>query len=282
MVRRIVCHPMVGMCLAIAAILAGDCSFAQAQEPMPLPGTPHLIFSTYLGGWTPCNGCSDARTFAENAGSDAQGNTYVTGASRASDLPVLNAFQPNPAPHSKMTAFVAKYDPAGKPLWLTYLGGNKQSMGVGVAVLPDGGVAIAGMTSSDGSEPFPTKHAFQDHNNGKSDYFVTVLDADGNLRYSTYLGGSNEDGSSFTDDNSNGNNVATDAHGLVYVVGTTRSGGGNGGVKFPVTSNAHQPDLKGSTDAFLCILDPAKKGPDSLVYCSFLGGDRDERVIASP
>ena len=277
MIRRIVCNPVVSLCLAIAAILASDRSSAQLQEPLPLPGTPHLIFSTYLGGTTPCDGCSDARTFAQNAGSDAQGNTYVTGASRASDLPVLNAFQPKPAPHSEITAFVAKYDAAGKPLWLTYLGGNRQTMGVGVAVMRDGGVAIAGMTSSDASGPFPTKNAFQDHNNGKSDYFVTVLDANGNLRYSTYLGGSDVDGSSFTDDNSNGNNVSVDSHGLVYVVGTTRSGGGNGGIKFPVTSNALQPDLKGSTDAFLCILDPAKSGPDSLVYCSFLGGDRDEK-----
>ena len=277
MIRRIVCNPVVSLCLAIAAILANDCSFAQTQEPLQVRGTPHLIFSTYLGGTTPCDGCSDARTFAQNAGSDAQGNTYVTGASRASDLPVLNAFQPKPAPHSEITAFVAKYDAAGKPLWLTYLGGNRQTMGVGVAVLRDGAVAIAGMTSSDASGPFPTKNAFQDHNNGKSDYFVTVLDANGNLRYSTYLGGSDEDGSSFTDDNSNGNNVSVESHGLVYVVGTTRSDGGNGGIKFPVTSNALQPDLKGSTDAFLCILNPAKRGPDSLVYCSFLGGDRDEK-----
>jgi hypothetical protein len=165
-------------------------------------------------------------------------------------------------------------------LWLTYLGGNKQTMGVGVAAMPDGGVAVGGMTSSDGSgsESFPTMHAFQDHNNGGSDYFVTVFDANGNLRYSTYLGGSGQDGSGFTDDNSNGNNVAVDAHGLVYITGTTSSGGGSdGGIKFPVTSNALQPDLKGATDSFVCIFDPAKSGADSLIYGSFLGGDRNEK-----
>ena len=276
MIRRIVCNPVVGLCLVIATILASDYSFAQAQETLPLPATPHLFFSTYLGGTKPCDGCSDARTFAQNAGSDAQGNTYVTGASRASNLPVLNAFQPKPAPHNEMTAFVAKYDPAGKPLWLTYLGGNQQTMGVGVAVMPDGGVAIAGMTSSDASGPFPTKNAFQDHNNGEANYFVTVFDANGNLRYSTYLGGSGVDGSGFTDDNSNGNNLAADAHGLIYLTGTT-SPGSDAVIKFPVTPNALQPDLKGPTDAFLCILDPAKSGADSLVYCSFLGGGRNEK-----
>ena len=277
--RQIVCRPAVSLLLAIIPILASNRLSAQVQGPLQVPGTPQLIFSTYLGGLTPCATCPD-RTFAQNAGSDAQGNTYVTGATESSTLPVLNAFQPHPAPHSGMTAFVAKYDPAGRLLWLTYLGGNKQTMGVGVAAMPDGGVAVGGMTSSDGSgsESFPTMHAFQDHNNGGSDYFVTMFDANGNLRYSTYLGGSGQDGSGFTDDNSNGNNVAVDAHGLVYITGTTSSGGGSdGGIKFPVTSNALQPDLKGATDSFVCIFDPAKSGADSLIYCSFLGGDRNEK-----
>ena len=277
MIRRMVCHPVVGLGLVIAAILASDCCFAQVQEILPAQGTPQLIFSTYLGGLTPCASCADDRTFAQNAGSDAQGNTYVTGGTRSSTLPVLNAWQPRPAPHSSMSAFVAKYDPAGRLLWLTYLGGNEETMGVGVAAMPDGGVAVAGMTTSDGSEPFPTMNAFQNQNNGGSDYFVTVFDANGNLRYSTYLGGSGQDGSGFTDDNSNGNNVAVDAHGLVYVTGTTSSGGSSGGIKFPVTYNALQSDLKGSTDSFMCIFDPAKSGVDSLIYCSFLGGNRDEK-----
>src|ERR1017187_2971298 len=139
-----------------------------------------------------------------------------------------------------MTAFVAKFDPAGRLLWLTYLGGNKQTMGVGVAAMPDGGVAVGGMTSSDGAgeESFPTRNAFQDHNNGESNYFVTVFDANGNLRYSPFWGGGQDDGSGFTDDNSNGNNVAVDAHGLVCIAGPTNSGRRNTGIKVPVTSNA--------------------------------------------
>ena len=48
-----------------------------------------------------------------------------------------------------MSAFMAKYDPAGTPLWCTYLGGNNQSMGIGVAVMPEGGVVVVGLTTSD-------------------------------------------------------------------------------------------------------------------------------------
>ena len=32
-----------------------------------------------------------------------------------------------------------------------------------------------------------------------------------------------------------------------------------------------------TTDAFLAIIDPGKSGRDSLVYSSFLGGDRDDK-----
>ena len=54
-----------------------------------------------------------------------------------------------------MSAFVAKYNPAGQPLWCTYLGGNNQSMGVGVAAMPNGGVVVVGITTSDASDHSP-------------------------------------------------------------------------------------------------------------------------------
>jgi hypothetical protein len=225
------------------------------------------------------------RTFAQNAASDAWRNTYVTGATTVTDL-AGSACRGEPAANSTLSAFVAKYDAYGRLLWCTYLGGDNQSMGVGVAVMPDGGVAVGGMTQSDASQPFPTLNAFQTQNNGKSDYFVSVFDAKGALRYSTYLGGSDVDGEvdengDYVDNSTNGNNIAVDAHGLVYLTGTTESRGGTAhAIKFPVTWNAIQPNMTGksdTTDAFLCILDPAKSGPESLLYSSFLGGSGNEK-----
>jgi hypothetical protein len=255
-----------------------DVSFPRNQRWSP-PRNPYLVFSTYLGGTTPFDPTCSPLTFAQNTACDAQGNIYVTGATQVSDLPVLNASQPTPAPGSKMSAFVAKYNAAGQRLWCSYLGGNNQSIGVGVAAMPDGGVAVAGLTTSVAPHPFPVLDAFQEHNHGESDYFVTVFDADGNIRYSTYLGGSGVEGtpgSVFADDSNNGNNVATDANGLVYVTGTTSSGG-SGAHKFPVTANALQSDLNGAANSFLCIINPSEKGLDSLVYSSFLGGDKNNK-----
>lgn len=264
--------------LAISIILSG-CGKPQEGPNADFQEGPSLIFSTYLGGSIPFDAGSSAFTFAQNAACDTHGNTYVTGATQVSDLPVLNALQPAPSAGSTMSAFVAKYDTAGKLLWCTYLGGNKQSVGVGVTAMPDGGVAVAGLTTSDAPSPFPVKNAFQENNNGQSDYFVTVFNADGNLLYSTYLGGSGvegEAGAVFADDSNNGNHIAADARGLLYITGETNSGSSEA-IKFPITSNAIQSELGGSTDAFLCIIDPAKTGASSRIYSSFLGGRNEEK-----
>ena len=63
--------------------------------------------------------------------------------------------------------------------------------------------------------------------------------------------------------------MAVDANGLVYIAGMTASSG------FPVTANALQPNLAGTMNACLCIIDPTQSGQNSLVYSSFLGGDHD-------
>ncbi|MCX5888814.1 MAG: SBBP repeat-containing protein [Deltaproteobacteria bacterium] len=269
MIRRVILSPVACLLLVITAILVLGYSSAQAQAPGPAPPTPYLVFSTYLGGTTPFASGYSPLTFAQNAACDAQGNTYVTGATQVSNLPVLNAYQPNPAAGSTMSAFVAKYNPAGQPLWCTYLGGDNQSMGVGVAAMPAGGVAVVGITTSDAS--FPTVNAYQGQNNGNSDYFVTVYDANGNITYSTYLGGSGVEGQlpPYADDQNSGNCVAVDAQGLVYIAGMTASS------DFHVTANALQPNLAGTMNACLCILNPSQSGAASLVYSSFLGGDHD-------
>jgi hypothetical protein len=256
--------------LLIAAILGVSCTSAHAQTQ-----TRHLVFSTYLGGKTPVVTGGSTRTFGQNCACDPQGNTYVTGATMVSDLPVLYPWQGSPAPGSTQSAFVAKYDPNGQSLWCTYLGGDNQSMGIGVAVMPNGGVAVVGLTTSDN---FPTLNACQGQYKGNSDFFVTVFDANGNLTYSTYLGGSGVEGQSanqstpYPDNQNSGRCVAVDANGLVYVAEMTASS------DFPVTANAQQSEIGGGMyDACLCIIDPSQSGPTSLIYASFLGGAGDDQ-----
>jgi hypothetical protein len=267
MIRRIIRSHVGCLILVITAMLGVGYSSAHAQTQ-----TRHLVFSTYLGGKTPVVSGGSARTFAQNCACDTQGNTYVTGATMVSDLPVLNPCQGSPAPDSTQSAFVAKYDPNGQPLWCTYLGGNNQSMGVGAAAMPNGGVVVVGLTTSDN---FPTMNACQGQYKGNSDLFVTVYDANGSMTYSTYLGGSGVEGqldNPYGDDTNNGNCVAVDANGLVYVTEMIAS------PDFPVTDNAQQGVYGGgSYDACLCIINPTQSGANSLIYSSFLGGAHDDQ-----
>jgi len=100
-----------------------DANYPDGGIPDGGQSTPNLIFSTYLGGVKLCDSCDGGspHTFAQNAASDSQGNTYITGATEVSDLPfpITNSWQNQPAAGSSLSAFVAKYSPAGNLLWGT-------------------------------------------------------------------------------------------------------------------------------------------------------------------
>ena len=79
------------------------------------------------------------------------------------------------------------------------------------------------------------------------------------LAWATYLGGS---------DNDEGNGIALDPDGFIYVVGTTKS------VDFPTTSGAWDVNLNGASDAFVSKLTP---DGSALVYSTYIGGSGDEQ-----
>jgi hypothetical protein len=159
---------------------------------------------------------------------------------------------------------VAAYDKS-RPLiidpvlaYSTYLGGNANEIGVGIAVDAAGHAYVTGVTSSIN---FPTTAgAFDTSLDGGSDTFVTKLDPSGSsLVYSTYLGGSSSSEFEFA------GGIAVDAAGNAYVSGQTDS------ADFPTTSGAFQTSRRGSLDAFVTKLNPTGS---VLVYSTFLGGNR--------
>ena len=147
-------------------------------------------------------------------------------------------------------------------LYATYLGGSSNTTiapegAFGVAVDAQGAAYIVGTTVS---AAFPTKSPLQGILRGNSNAFVTKLDANGQLVYSTYLGGSFYD---------SGEAIKVDGTGAVYVGGSTNSS------DFP-TVNAFQGTNRG-VDAFLTKLSP---GGDHIVYSTYFGGSDDESVTA--
>jgi hypothetical protein len=215
-----------------------------------------LIYSSYLGG--------SGFDWGAGIAVDSAGNAYVTGWTSSIDFPTKNPLQPsNGGGANGYDAFVSKINAAGSELiYSTYLGGNEDDEGQGIAVDSAGNAYVTGTTSS---ANFPiTAGAFQTVCNGGSncypfgDGFVAKLDPSGSsLVYSTYLGGSFEDFCT---------GIAVDTSGNAYIIGTT------GSLDFP-TKNALQPSSGGNGDSFVAKLNPAGS---ALVYSSYLGGSNQD------
>jgi len=253
-------------------IQAGQCSTDVFAAKINTSGN-RLLYSTYLGG----TGTDSAFALAI----DTVGHLFLTGPTDSSDLPVTRgAFQASFAggPSKFGDAFVAEINPAGDGKsdlrYLTYLGGSGSEQSWGIAVDHLGAILIAGSTASN-DFPVTSSNAYQTAYSGSGklqlgDAFIAKINpagqGRGDLIYSTYLGGNGDD---------RGESIAVDASNQVYVTGLTESS------SFPVTqSTAYQATFGGGDclgspcdDAFIVKLDTSARGPSSLVYSTFFGGN---------
>jgi hypothetical protein len=223
-----------------------------------------VVYSTYIGG----SNNDEGRGIAI----DAAGNAYVTGFTSSTDFPTTaDALQRTKRPNQE--AFLLKLNPAGNGVtYATYLGGDGDDVGMGVAVDPAGGVYVTGLT---GSTDFEVLGGYQNSfQGGAADVFVTKLTPAGTVAYSTYIGGRGND---------QPYSIAVDGAGAAYVTGFTTSANVvvspfTGEVQrfdraFPVV-NAFQGDFSGgSDDAFVLKLAPSG---NSLVYSTYVGGNSSD------
>ncbi len=263
-------------------------------------GAASLLYSSYFGGSVGESGYGIAV--------DSLGNAYVTGFTSSPDFPTKNAFQGSCA--SGECAFVAKLNPAAvgpaSLLYSTYLGGAGGDVGDAIAVDSAGNAYVTGFTHSIANSSctgsgapalcctgsgtgtcvaFPTLNAYQStcpSVYGPNSCFAAFvaklnpsLSGTPSLLYSSYLGGSG--GSTGGDQ---GNGVAVDSAGFVYVTGVTYS------TDFPAlnafqsamggTSNSSfQPAGwmgDGSTENFATTLNDAPVGPGTLGLHYTIGG----------
>lgn len=225
-------------------------SFALGEydQSKPLVIDPALTYLTYIGG----TGFDSTFEIA----ADAQGNAYVTGSTASVDFPTPNAR--NAA--NSFGVYAAKIDPNGSQfLYITILEGDAGDFGFGIAVDANGNAYISG----EASENFPTTVGAFDENHGSlnpADAFAAKLDSLGQISYSTFLGGSDEDRSF---------DIAVDSSGKAYVAGETFSN-----IAFP-TKNRYAgcgfviPSTFDSLDAFLTVLNAS--GSD-ITYSTCIGG----------
>jgi Beta-propeller repeat/Abnormal spindle-like microcephaly-assoc'd, ASPM-SPD-2-Hydin len=221
------------------------------------PDGKSLVYSTYLGGDV------DDEAFAIAV--DSALNAYVTGATSSSMFPTTpGVFQPTLL--NDQNAFVSKLAADGKSLvYSTYLGGSggffdyDGETGTGIAVDSAFNAYVTGNT---GLATFPTRNAYQKTFGGVADGFLSKFNAEGTiLLYSTFLGGTSDDG---------GSGIALDSSGDVYVTGITDSG------NFPILNALQSISGSGTDggqdDVFVTKIDTTQSGTNSLIYSSFLGG----------
>jgi uncharacterized protein (TIGR03437 family) len=122
-------------------------------------------------------------------------------------------------------AFAAKLSPDGSSLlYNTTIAGSGTEETFGLAAGGSGNVVVSGVTTS--SDLPVTPGAFQTRKAGPQSAFVAKLNADGEIVFCSYLGGSRWD---------TGGQVQVDAEGNIYLVGRATS------LDFPTTPGTFQP-----------------------------------------
>ena len=180
--------------LALGLLWTGSVSAVRAVGP-------GLAWGNYLGGTGDEMGSALALDRAGNlivAGRTASAGWVSGGGDTTLDGP--------------SDAFVAKFSPAGALIWSTYVGGSEADGATGVAVGDNDSIVLSGYTTS----PDWAAGGWDTTFGGSRDGFVAKLSAAGELLWSTYLGG---------DENDAGNAIAVDTNGDIVVTGFTASTG---------------------------------------------------------
>ena len=168
-----------------------------------------LIYSTFLGG--------SATDQGQAIAVDTKGNAYVTGFTLSSNFPTVNPLQGKfEGGVTSGDAFISEISPVGTAIvYSTYLGGNGDDGGFGIAVDAGGNAYVVGSIGSapvaDPLSPFHLKAIGSIDSNvlnlgpnsiqpqcgdtqGCADGFITAINPTGNqFLYFTYLGGKGVD-----------------------------------------------------------------------------------------
>lgn len=220
------------------------------------PDGAEIVFSTYLGG-------SESESF-EGISFAPGGDLVVAGTTDSEDFPVVAGLG-TPFNGGSSDAVVARFSPAGIPVFSTFLGGNLRDQATGVAVDDLGAIYVTGSTSGPDAAnesfiPFPVVNGVQQQFGGVWDAYVAKLSpAAEAIVYSTFLGGR---GSEFARD------ISVDGDHCAYVTGTTDSG------DFPTTSTSATTIF--FTDVFVTRLNASGS---ALIYSIVTGGTLNEYVF---
>jgi hypothetical protein len=209
------------------------------------------IYASYFGGTG-----GDYMTYLTV---DKDTNVIIAGHTTSTNLYVSpSAFQT--ARKASPDGFITKFNPdMSQVLFSTYFGGNDYDEIKDVVVDSLGNIYVTGMTLS---SDFPiTKNAFDTTYNGDFDAFVAKFSPDGNLLYSTYVGGSKYE---------DGMRIKAISSSRVILTGATGSN------DFPLQP-AVTDTIRGGIDVFALALDMSTS---TILFSKRFGGVYDENPFS--
>lgn len=186
---------------------------------------------------------------------DGNGNVYVCGNFESTSITFGSNTFTNAGNPGQTDIFVVKYDPSGSVLWANTYGGGLQDEVNDIDVTSTGSFAITGNFFSL-SVLFG---GFGVINGGTSDAYVTSFNNSGTALWSKRIGGGLTD---------NGNGVAMDNSGNVYVTGNYNS--------TTLSSFSPAPSNAGGFDVYHCKF----SSNGSALYVFDFGGTGDENATA--
>ena len=215
-----------------------------------------ILYSSYWGG--------SNNEYAEGVAVDSQNNIAVSGYTDSDDYPVIgDVYQKTYK--GNMDAFVCKMDTDGQPIWSGYYGGSSDDYGSNVAVDTKDNVIMSGITSSTNLPISP--NGYQQSNAGGVDGFVVKFDKNGKIIWTTYIGGSNDEGLNNTLYDQGGAVRTDDKDNIIYCFRTQSN-------DIITTPDAYQTKFGGANDGLIAILDK----DCNLLWSTYIGGSNEDIV----
>jgi hypothetical protein len=202
-----------------------------------------LIWCTYFG----TQGFDSGEKIAF---SPLDSSIVITGYTDGTDLATTaNCFQSVSA--GLNDCFLAKFSLTGTTRWITFFGGTNQDFSYAITIDVKGNIVIGGTSLSPSIHTNTT--SFQQNLVGAVDAFIARFNKQGNLKFSTFYGGTNSEDI---------HDVATDADGNVIGVGGSFSNNLN------TTAGCMQPSSNGGMDVYVIKLDST----GNRLFSTYLGG----------
>lgn len=206
-----------------------------------------LIWSTYFGG--------NLEDVANAIYVDTSFNVFIAGTTFSSiGLADSSAYQDSLAGSSD--AFLAKFNKLGQLAWATYIGGDSTDVGLSLSTDYSQNIYFGGNTKSPSG--IATDSSFQINLSGSIDGFLSKFDSTGNLIWSTYIGGQNDD------------LLSSVAFGdtAIHICGQTYS------TDFPINGVFSQDSLQGLNDGYIARFDP----DGNMIWSTYYGGENEDEV----